>query len=116
MEKASRHAPELLEQHKRKLLGSIASVEQQEVRWHLLQMIPRLRLTLRERQTAFALAESSLCHPSRIVQAEALSAMFELGKESVELRRRAVAKAKNAATSRIPALRARASKLLAGEN
>lgn len=45
LEKASRANPEILVRHKHCLLSEIAENPQQEIRWHLLQMLPRLRLT-----------------------------------------------------------------------
>src|SRR5262249_28740894 len=45
IEKATRQNPELLQPYKRQLLRKIALVDQQEVRWHIAQMIPRLKLT-----------------------------------------------------------------------
>src|SRR5215470_2046903 len=41
-EKVSRARPELLRRHKRELLALFAEATQQELRWHLAAMIPRL--------------------------------------------------------------------------
>lgn len=112
VEKASRSSPALLQRHKEALLGPIAREEQQEVKWHLLQVLPRLELTENERNSALALAERALAHDSRIVQAEALSALFALSSEDGELHGRAVAAAEQALGSASPALRARARKLM----
>lgn len=51
-QKVSVKRPDLLQPYKSKLLGLLAETEQIELRWHLAQMIPRLKLTARERQRA----------------------------------------------------------------
>src|SRR5271156_3801548 len=53
-EKVTRKKHELLQTHKRELLGLMAETEQQELRWHLAAMVPRLRLNARERQMAIS--------------------------------------------------------------
>ncbi len=51
-EKVSRGNPELLAPHKAELLGLMAEADQQELRWHLAAMVPRIALTPRTRQRA----------------------------------------------------------------
>lgn len=114
LEKATRAAPDRLSPHKRALLGVIAANPQQEVRWHLLQILPRLRLTHAERARAFAIAADSLDHPSRIVVADALSAMFALCDEDAALRKRAERHADRLKSSPSAAVRNRAKRLLSG--
>ncbi len=45
IEKISRQKPELLQKFTGALLGRIALMEQQEVQWHVAQIIPRLKLS-----------------------------------------------------------------------
>jgi len=111
-EKASRARQSLLAPHKEALLGDIAAVEQQEVKWHLLQMLPRLDLADGERARAFGIAQAALAHQSRIVQAEALSSLFALAGADPMLAKRACSLAEAATRSSAPAVRARARKLL----
>lgn len=113
LEKASRADPEALMPHKQDLLGEIADNPQQEVRWHLLQMLPRLRLTPAERAQTFEIATGSLRHNSRIVVADALSAMFELAVGDAVLMERAKDQAGRLSTSSSAAVRSRARRLLA---
>lgn len=80
VEKATRTHPELLAPFSSELLGPLADIDQQEVRWHVLMMLPRLNLTEEERIRAWAVAEHSLSHPSQIVECEALTAMFKLSR------------------------------------
>lgn len=114
LEKAARADPDLLAPHKRTFLSVIAKNPQQEVRWHLLQMLPRLRLTQAERAKAFSIAVESLGHQSRIVIADALSAMFYLSTDDATLRTAAEDHAARLQSSSSAAVRARAARLLAG--
>lgn len=109
LEKASRAHPMLLTPHKAFLLGPASRQTQQEVRWHVLQMLPRLAWTAAERETALQLGRDSLTHPSRIVAAEALSALFALGAGDAGERAQALLASPHAA------LRSRARRLLAGK-
>ena len=113
-EKLSAERPQLLRPHKRRLLRDVAAVEQQEVRWHLAQMVPRLRLTQRERAAAVELLTGYLRDQSRIVQVCALQALAELAQDDAALRPRVRRLLERGARSGSPAVRARARKLLRG--
>ena len=102
LEKASRTNPEILMPHKHSLLGEI------------LQMLPRLQLTKAERRRAFEIAGNSLQHQSRIVVADALSAMFKLSAGDPDLMSRARDQAARLSSSSSAAVRSRAKRLLAG--
>lgn len=115
LEKASRDAPHLLLAHKHDLLGDIAKNPQQEIRWHLLQMLPRLPLTPAERNQAFRIALESLGHGSNIVVADALSALFALSAGDPALRSEAERHADRLASSHSAAVRNRARRLHAEE-
>jgi hypothetical protein len=112
VEKASRSRPELLAAHKAAFLGSVAEINQHEVRWHLLQLLPRLSLTADERLEWFKRAVQWVQSDRRIVAAEALSALFGLACSDESLRVHAVTIAVQSLDGPSPALRARARKLL----
>jgi len=112
VEKGTRARPELLSGHKEALLALLRDSRQQEVLWHVLQMVPRVTLMPAECRMAFDRAEECLQGSSRIVAAEALTAMFGLAELQSSLRRRAMQAAKGAALSSAPAVRARARGLL----
>lgn len=114
LEKATRAAPDLLSPHKTAFLGDLAKDARQEVRWHLLQILPRLRLTRAERVAAFAIAVDSLDHESRIVVANALSAMFDLSAGDAALGGMAERHAQRLRSSQSAAVRSRAKRLLSG--
>jgi HEAT repeat protein len=112
VEKASRSRPALLAAHKAALLGSVADIDQHEVRWHLLQLLPRLALTANEQRAWFQRALQWVRSDRRIVAAEALSALFGLARGDESLRGQAVTIAVQSLDAPSPALRARARKLL----
>jgi len=45
LEKISKQKPEWLQKFKKTILGRIALIKQQEVQWHVAQIIPRLKLS-----------------------------------------------------------------------
>jgi hypothetical protein len=104
--------PQLLASQKRQLINLMAETRQKEVEWHLLQMLPRLPLTRAERLRLFGVASEKLQSDSRIVAAEALSALFALSEGEASLRPDALAAAERALEAPVPSLRARALKLL----
>lgn len=78
----------------------------------MLQILPRLDLSAGERDAAFDFAEAALSRKSRIVQAEALSALFALADAEPALSDRARRRAEIASVSGSAAVRARARRLL----
>lgn len=52
LEKACRARSSLLQPHVPLLLGTLAEIEQQSVRWHVAQILGRVRLTPRQRASA----------------------------------------------------------------
>jgi len=84
-EKITRSNPEHLQLHKAFLLNDVIGQTQQEVRWHLAQLISRLELTDLERTQAAKILFAFLDDPSKIVQTNALQALVELAWEDDEL-------------------------------
>lgn len=111
-EKISVHRPGLLAPFKAELLGLLIEAEQQELRWHLALMIPRLTLTKKERQRAADGLRRYLVDRSSIVKTFALQGLTELAVVDRSLLsevRQTLEAAERAGT---PAMRARARKLL----
>ena len=111
-EKISLRRPSLLAPFKAELLGLLFEAEQQELRWHLALMIPRLALTKKERQRAAEGLRRYLEDRSSIVKTFALQGLTELAAVERSLLpevREILAEAERAGT---PAMRARARKLL----
>lgn len=112
VEKASRRHPERLYPHKDALLGELAGVDQQEVRWHVAQMLPRLPLNPSERHRAVAILEEFLDDKSTIVRVNALEALVTLARGDSELEREVRRRLLETLESGAPAEKARAQKLL----
>jgi hypothetical protein len=77
-EKVSAPLPELLAPFRAELLGLLVEADQQEMRWHLAQMIPRLSLNSTERGRAIATLRAFLSDDSSIVKTCAMQALVEL--------------------------------------
>jgi len=111
-EKVSVKNPRLLNRHKAELLGLLAEAEQIELRWHLAAMVPRLRLTVRERQRAAAALHQYLEDRSSIVKTFALQGLTDLAQNAPDLRINVKHLLEDALQSGTAAMRARARKLL----
>jgi hypothetical protein len=111
-EKISLQRPRLLAPFKAELLGLLLEAEQQELRWHLALMIPRLTMTKKERQRAAEGLRRYLEDRSSIVKTFAMQGLTELASVEQSLLpevREILADAERAGT---PAMRARARKLV----
>ncbi len=64
----------------------IAAVEQQEVRWHVAHMLPRLDLDVAERRQALAILRAYLADHSKIVKTFAMQAMAGLALQEPALK------------------------------
>jgi hypothetical protein len=105
-EKITRSNPELLRPYKKELLALMGETRQQELRWHLAAMIPRLPLNARERQHAVSVMHGYLEDRSSIVKTSALEALADLASsDAIELLR-------EASRNGTPAMKARSRKLL----
>jgi hypothetical protein len=112
-EKASRQDPALLAPHERELLRLLAGTQQPGLRWHLSQMVPRLRLTVKQRRLAARLLQTYLGDRSSIVKTCAIQGLFDLSTQDAGLRPMVAAALSDAARNGTPAMRARARKLTA---
>jgi len=112
-EKVSSRRPELLRPHKRLLLERVACSEEQELRWHLAQMIPRLPLSAKERARAVELLRSYLDDRSSIVKTFAMDALAQLAASDASLRREVVGLLRHLVVTGTPAMRSRGRRLLA---
>ena len=112
VEKITAERPDLLHSHKSRLLRRVANVDQQEVRWHVAQMIPRLHLTPTERVLAIKILFAYLTLKSKIVRTFALQALVSLSYGDPQLRRRVTKILRDVAKTGSPALKARGRKLL----
>ena len=84
-EKVTRKNPELLAPYRKELLGLLGETKEQELRWHLAVMVPRLALNSNERQLAISFLNSYMQDRSSIVKTFALQSLAGLGPGIVEL-------------------------------
>ena len=85
-EKISRTRPELLQPFKGKLIRRVAGVDQQEVQWHVAQMLPRLELSRSERSQCLSVLIGYLGAKSSIVRTWALQGLADLAEQDPGLR------------------------------
>src|SRR5208282_1465423 len=85
-EKVSVQKPRLLDPFKAELLGLLAEAEQQELRWHLALMVPRLSLTRAERLRVSEEFKRYLEDRSSIVKTWALQGLAEIAGDDPGLR------------------------------
>jgi hypothetical protein len=112
-EKVSSRRPQLLQPFKKELLGLLADAQQQELRWHLAQMIPRLSLTAEETTRAAGFLDRYLRDRSSIVKTFAMQALADLAAAHPERLPDTVELLQQLTRSGTPAMRARGRKLLA---
>jgi hypothetical protein len=111
-EKVTRKKHELLQPYKKELLGLMAEASEQEMRWHLAVMIPRLALNANERELATSLLNGYLEDRSSIVKTFALQGLADLAQEDASLRPRVIEILRESSRNGTPAMRARSRKLL----
>jgi hypothetical protein len=112
-EKVSVHKPDWLAPFKAELLGLMAETSEQELRWHLALMAPRLPLTALERRRVVALLNSYLDDRSSIVKTFAMQALADLASADASLRPSVTELLRQLTRSGTPAMKARGRKLLA---
>jgi hypothetical protein len=113
VEKITRRRPDLLRGLEGRLLTEVATIHQQEVRWHVAQLMPRLALTPQQRTQAVSILRGFLDDESRIVRTFAMQALADLADGDERLRRRVLLLLAELTRTGTPAMRSRSRKLLA---
>ena len=113
VEKITRRRPDLLQGLEDRVLAEVAAIDQQEVRWHVAQLLPRLVLTPPQRTQAITILRGFLDDDSRIVQTFAMQALADLAEHYERLRRWVVPLLAELTRTGTPAMRSRGRKLLA---
>jgi HEAT repeat protein len=113
LEKVSRQRPDWLRPIGQDLLDLAARTEEQELQWHLAQLLPRVGLSVRQRKALVPVLRRYLQVPSVIVRVSALQALVELMGTDSKLRPLVRRQLLRALMEGSPAERARARKLLA---
>jgi len=112
IEKITAQRPDLLYPHKRKLLAVAGSTNQQEIRWHAALIIPRLKLTTKERAVALDILFDYLRDKSSIVKTFAMQAIWDLAAADAKLKSQITPLIEELTQIGTPAMRARGRKIL----
>lgn len=113
VEKVTVEHPEYLKPHKAMLIEQIAQIEQQEVRWHVAQMIPRLDLSSEELDRVVKLLKGYLSDESRIVKTSSMQALADLVEQDEGLLPEVLGLLQEQTLIGSPAMKSRGRKLLA---
>lgn len=112
VEKITRLRPEFLLPRRATLIGPLAYLDQKEVRWHLAQLLPRVRWNKAERQRVLRVLMEYLNDPSRIVKTFAMQALTDLTHQAPRLRPRVLVLVRELTRTGTPAMQARGRRLL----
>jgi hypothetical protein len=93
-------------------MGLMVAANEQELRWHLAVMVPRLLLNAKERQAAMSVLNIYLKDRSSIVKTFALRGLADLAGNEPNIRSRVIETLREAARKGTPAMKARSRKLL----
>jgi len=106
-EKVTRRRRELLQPYKDDLLGLMAETQEQELRWHLAVLVPRLELNAWERQVAISSLHRYSEDRSSIVRTFALQGLVDFVKNEPDIRSRVIDIVRQATRHGTPAMKAR---------
>ena len=112
VEKITARHPEYLQRYKTKLIQQVAKIEQQEVRWHVAQMIPRLELSEEERAIVVEILLGYLSDKSKIVKTFSMQALADLAEQDASLRSQVIPLLEELTRTGSPAMKSRGRKLL----
>ena len=112
VEKITADHPEYLRPYKQKLVEQVARVNQQEVRWHVAQMLPRLEWSQEERAAIVGILLGYLDDESKIVKTFTMQALADLAEKDANLRPRVIELLKDLTETGSPAMKSRGQKLL----
>ena len=112
IEKISSRQAGFLQPYKAPLLGLLEEATQQEVRWHLALIVPRLRLTTGECGHVAEVLQKYLADRSSIVKTLAMQGLSDLTRQDPSLLRTVLDLVRSATRAGTPAMRARGRMLL----
>ena len=112
IEKITARHPEHLQPYKTKLIQQVAKIEQQEIRWHVAQMIPRLELSEEEQVVVVEILLGYLHDKSKIVKTFSMQALADLAEQDASLRSQVIPLLEELTRTGSPAMKSRGRKLL----
>jgi hypothetical protein len=116
VEKITAKHPEYLQPYKEKLIQQVAKSDQQEVRWHVAQMFPRLELSEEERAVVVEILLDYLNDKSRIVRTFSMQALADFAERDAGLRPKVIQLLEELTRTGSPAMKSRGRKLLENLN
>lgn len=112
VEKITAKHPEYLQPYKENLIQQVAKVDQQEVRWHVAQMFPRLRVSKEERAVILEILRDYLNDKSKIVKTSSMQALASFAEEDARIRTQVIALLEELTRTGSPAMKSRGRRLL----
>lgn len=112
VEKITAKHPEYLRHYKDRLIGEVAQINQQEVRWHVAQMFSRLELNGDDRKAVLEILLGYLRDESKIVKTFSMQALADLAEGDVSLWPQVIDLLEELARTGSPAMKSRGRKLL----
>jgi HEAT repeat protein len=112
MEKISLENPQSIQPFKTELIRLARQAQQQELRWHTAQMIPRLKLTPKEAATVTDIFFDYLTDKSKIVVTFAMQALSDLALKKGAASARMIRAIEKLTRTGSPAIQSRGKKLL----
>ncbi|HBY99613.1 MAG TPA: hypothetical protein DEP84_37700, partial [Chloroflexi bacterium] len=112
VEKLTSEHPEYLRPYKQTLLQEVARIDQQEIRWHVAQLLPRLELSADERNAVVAILLEYLGDQSKIVKTFSMQALADIAERDEDLRPQIIAELVELTRSGSPAMKSRGRRLL----
>jgi hypothetical protein len=113
VEKITAVHPAYLAPYKKRVIRLAAIAKQQEVRWHLAQLLSRLELTALERRRVVEILAEYFSDTSRIVKTFAMQALADIAACDSELRGPIMKRLRKLTQTGSPAMKSRGRKLLA---
>ena len=112
VEKITRLKPEWLTPYKKILIRLAGDSNQQEVRWHMAQILPRIKLNPEEKKSIVDILYSYLNDKSKIVVTFALQALTDFSVDDKSLQQRVIGVLEEFNRTGSPAIKNRGRKLL----
>jgi len=112
IEKIVRDHNSYLDKHKFSLLDLIAGATDKELKWHLAQLVPRLKLLDEEKNSTFEVLKKWLMdkNESKIVRVNSIQALYELSRGNKTLTESFDEMLNNIREENIPSINARLEK------
>jgi hypothetical protein len=112
VEKITQEHPEYLQPYKKKLIQQVARINQQEVRWHVAQMFPRLELSKEEQAVIVEILLDYLNDKSKIVKTFSIQALADFAERDAGLRPQIIKLLEELTRTGSPAMTSRGRRLL----